>query len=73
MLAYCRQCGVPFDSYVAFDHPLQVAIRQCVSHFTGVAEQNLVAGIDGCWAPNYAVPLSRLAYAYASIGGGSRR
>jgi L-asparaginase II len=67
MLAYCRQHGVPFASYVAFDHPLQVAIRHAVARFTGVGEAALVGGVDGCSAPNYAVPLSRLAYAYARL------
>lgn len=67
MLAYCRQCGLPVDDYVAFDHPLQQAIRSGVAHFTGVAEGALVAGVDGCSAPNYAVPLSRLAFAYARL------
>jgi L-asparaginase II len=69
MLAYCRQCGLPTDDYVAFDHPLQQAIRTAVAHLTGVAENELVAGVDGCSAPNYAVPLSRLAYAYARLAG----
>jgi L-asparaginase II len=67
MLAYCRQCGVALDNYVAFDHPLQQAIRQSVAYFTGVAENRLLAGIDGCSAPNYAVPLSGLARAYARL------
>ena len=67
MLAYCRMCAVPLDTYLAFDHPLQKAIREGVAHFTGVAEDALVAGIDGCSAPNYAVPLDRLAYAYARL------
>ena len=67
MLAYCRQCSAPIDSYLAFDHPLQQAIRKAVAHFTGVAEDDLVAGIDGCSAPNYAVPLNRLAHAYARL------
>ena len=67
MLAYCRQCALPLDSYLAFDHPLQQAIRTAVAHMTGVAEDELVAGIDGCSAPNYAVPLDRLAYAFARL------
>lgn len=70
MLAYCRHCGLPTESYLAFDHPLQQAIRQAVAHCTGVAEASLAAGIDGCSAPNYAVPLSALAYAYARLAGG---
>lgn len=69
MLAYCRQCGLATDDYVAFDHPLQRAIRTAVAHMTGVAEKDLVSGVDGCSAPNYAVPLSRLAYAYAKLAG----
>jgi L-asparaginase II len=70
MLAYCRLCGLPLDSYLAFDHPLQQAIRQAVAHLTGVPEQALVAGTDGCSAPNYAVPLDRLAYAFARLASG---
>jgi L-asparaginase II len=67
MLAYCRQWALPIDSYLAFDHPLQQAIRTAVAHMTGVPESELVAGIDGCSAPNYAVPLDRLAHAFARL------
>jgi L-asparaginase II len=67
MLAYCRQRALPLDSYLAFDHPLQQAIRAAVAHLAGVAEGELVAGIDGCSAPNYALPLDRLAYAFARL------
>jgi L-asparaginase II len=38
-----------------------------VATFTGVAEDRLVAGTDGCSAPNYAVPLSALARAFARL------
>ena len=37
MLAYCVQCGHAKDDYLAFDHPLQQAIRRAVARFTGVA------------------------------------
>jgi len=67
MLAYCSQRALPLESYLAFEHPLQQAIRTAVAHLTGVAESSLVAGIDGCSAPNYAVPLDRLAAAYARL------
>ena len=70
MLAWCRHCRAPVETYLAFDHPLQQAIRQAVAHLTGVAERDLVAGIDGCSAPNYAVPLDRLAYAFARLAAG---
>ncbi|HEX8012590.1 MAG TPA: asparaginase [Casimicrobiaceae bacterium] len=67
MLAYCRLCALPIASYLDFDHPLQQAIRAGVAHMSGVPEAALIAGIDGCSAPNYAVPLDRLAYAYARL------
>jgi L-asparaginase II len=67
MLAMCILNGWPRDDYVGYDHPLQAAIRGAVARTAGVAERDLVAGIDGCSAPNYAVPLSRLAQAYARL------
>ncbi|HLX29200.1 MAG TPA: asparaginase [Casimicrobiaceae bacterium] len=67
MLAWCVQHDEPVGDYLAVDHPLQVAIRQAVSRFTGVAPNRLVAGIDGCSAPNYAVPLAALAAAFARL------
>jgi L-asparaginase II len=67
MLAYCRLCGLPTGSYLAFEHPLQQAIRVAVSHLAEVPEATLVPMIDGCSAPNYAVPLDRLAYAFARL------
>jgi len=67
MLAYCVHCGLPKDSYLAFEHPLQRAIRRAVAHFTSTPEADLVGAIDGCSAPNYAVPLAGLALAYARL------
>ena len=67
MLAYCAMCNQPKSEYLQFDHPLQQTIRAAVEAFTGVARADLVSGIDGCSAPNYAVPLNRLALAYARL------
>jgi L-asparaginase II len=67
MLAYCRLCGLPTASYLDFAHRLQQAIRGAVTYMTNVPETALRAGIDGCSAPNYAVPLDRLALAYAKL------
>ncbi|HVN36512.1 MAG TPA: asparaginase [Casimicrobiaceae bacterium] len=71
MLAYCVHCGLPRDSYLAVDHPLQRAIRRAVSRFTATSEADLVGGIDGCSAPNYGVPLFRLAQAFARLATGA--
>jgi len=67
MLAYCVHCQLPKTDYLDFDHPLQQSIRKSVAHFTGTAEDQLAVGTDGCSAPNYGVPLSGLATAYARL------
>jgi L-asparaginase II len=67
MLAYCVQCGLAKGGYLALDHPLQLAIRRAVAHFTAVPEADLKGGIDGCSAPNYGVPIARLAQAFARL------
>jgi L-asparaginase II len=70
MLAWCAQHGASKADYLACDHPLQRAIRRAVAALTGVAENRLIAGTDGCSAPNYAVPLSALARAFARVAAG---
>jgi L-asparaginase II len=67
MLAWCTQHGASKSDYLAYEHPLQQDIRRAVAAFTGVAEDRLLAGTDGCSAPNYAVPLSALARAFARL------
>jgi L-asparaginase II len=67
MLAHCVACGYAKHDYLAFGHPLQQAIRRAVSAFTDVPEDALVAGVDGCSAPNYAIPLANLALAFARL------
>ena len=66
-LAACVQHGYPLDTYLAPEHPLQQQVRASVAHFAGVRAADLKMGIDGCSAPNYALPLARLALAYARL------
>lgn len=70
--AYCVQHGLPLDSYLDAGHPLQQAIRRDVARVAGLAEEDLRMGIDGCSAPNYAMPLSALARSYARLASGER-
>jgi L-asparaginase II len=67
MLAHCAACGYDKRDYLAMEHPLQQEIRRAVAAMTGVPEHALRAGIDGCSAPNYAMPLARLALAFARL------
>ena len=71
-LAYCVQHGLPLDTYLEPGHPLQQAVRQHVARAAGLEPDDLHAGIDGCSAPNYAMPLSSLARAYARLASGEQ-
>lgn len=71
-LAYCVQHDLPLDDYLNPGHPLQQAVRREVAQAVGMDEADLKMGIDGCSAPNYAMPLSRLAYGYARLASGAR-
>jgi L-asparaginase II len=70
-VAYCVQHGLPLDDYTAPDHPLQQAIRRDVARAVGMDANDLKLGVDGCSAPNYAMPLSKLAYGYARLASGA--
>ncbi len=69
-LAYCVQHGLSLDDYTDPAHPLQKAIRLAVARAVGMDANDLKMGIDGCSAPNYALPLSRLAFGYARLASG---
>jgi L-asparaginase II len=67
MLAHCTACGYTRHDYLEPGHPLQREIRRAVAAFSGMPETALPFGVDGCSAPNYALPLSRLALAFARL------
>jgi L-asparaginase II len=71
-LAYCVQHGEQLDTYLEPAHPLQQAIRRDVAAAAGLDEQQLAMGIDGCSAPNYAMPLAQLARGFARLATGGR-
>lgn len=65
MLAACVAMGWPVEEYVAFDHPLQRLNVEHVAAFAGIRPREVTLGIDGCSAPNFAVPLTASARAFA--------
>jgi L-asparaginase II len=70
-LAYCVQHGLPLETYLTAEHPLQQAIARELARVMELKSDEMAAGTDGCSAPNYAVPLSRLALGYARLAAGS--
>ena len=71
-LGYCVQHGLAEKDHLLPAHPLQQSIRRAVASVTGLDETTLVEGVDGCSAPNYAMPLSRLAFSFARLAGGKQ-
>jgi L-asparaginase II len=68
----CVACaaGVDHRGYVAPDHLVQREVRAAIESLTGVGLGPDVCGTDGCSIPTWAVPLNRLAHAFAKFGTG---
>lgn len=65
MLAACVAMGWPVDTYLDPSHPLQRMNVVHLAAFGGIRPEDVVAGTDGCSAPNFAIPLAASARAYA--------
>jgi L-asparaginase II len=68
MLAACVIRGYDTKGYLEVDHPLQQEIIRTVCAICDLPQTSPTIGIDGCSAPNLAVPLATLATAYARLG-----
>jgi L-asparaginase II len=67
MLAAANALGTPLDSYLQPQHAIQQRIRAVIGTFTGCREDQVRWGIDGCSAPNAAVPLVAMARSFAAF------
>jgi L-asparaginase II len=68
----CAACamGVDHRGYVAAEHAVQREVRGAIENLAGVGLGPDVCGTDGCSIPTWAVPLDRLAHAFARFGTG---
>jgi L-asparaginase II len=67
MLAFCTLTGTSPENYLDFEHPIQLQIRRAMARFAGLDEKDLMLGVDGCSAPNFAMPLAGLARAFVRL------
>lgn len=67
MLATARYLETPILTYLEPDHPIQQQILHNFAEMVSMAVDNIIIGIDGCSAPNFAVPLRNAATAYARL------
>jgi L-asparaginase II len=67
MLAHAKMRGLPLDNYLDLAHPIQKDILNTFSEMCGIEKEQVELGIDGCSAPNFAVPLKNAAWGMARL------
>jgi L-asparaginase II len=71
MVAFARLLNLPYGmedhAYIDPDHPIQKVILETFAAMCSYPSNQVEIGIDGCSAPNFAVPLSSAALAYARL------
>lgn len=67
MLASARLHGWSKGGYIELSHPLQEGILDSFAAMCGLPPSQVHLGIDGCSAPNFAVPLRNAALAFARL------
>src|SRR5256714_4740196 len=67
MLAAARALNAPLDTCLDPAHPVQQRIRGVIEAFTRCPPAEILYGIDGCSAPNAAVPLAAMARSFAAL------
>jgi L-asparaginase II len=65
MLALCHAQGWPTGGYRLPDHPVQQAMLAVHAEAAEAGEDELPTGIDGCGVVTFALPLERMAHAFA--------
>jgi L-asparaginase II len=67
MLAYAKLRGLPLENYLDIDHPIQQDILASFADLCLIQTSDISLGIDGCSAPNFAVPLFNAALGMARL------
>ena len=65
-LTVARQWNIATEGYEHHDHPVQRAVGKTLGELAGIKDE-LPWGVDGCAAPNFALPLNAFARALAQL------
>jgi L-asparaginase II len=65
MLAHAKMRGLPLENYLNTNHPIQQDILATFAEMCQFPVADIELGIDGCSAPNFAVPLYNAALGMA--------
>ena len=66
-LAACKHNGWDMDSYLGSEHPLTKEIVSAISNLTGLPEDEVHVGSDGCDIPNFAIPIDKMAQLFSLL------
>ena len=67
MLAYTKHTGSDPGTYLSPSHPVQQEILTLISDFCEIPKNDVAIGIDGCCAPNFAMPLAAMARGFLNL------
>ncbi len=67
MLAHAKMRGLPLETYLERDHPIQQDILTTFAKMCGIERDKVELGTDGCSAPNFALPLRNAALGFARL------
>ncbi|MFN2113122.1 MAG: asparaginase [Anaerolineales bacterium] len=67
MLAQAVLLGASKEEYTEIDHPVQQGILQVICDMSGLTQDQIAVGRDGCSVPTFAMPLYNAACAWARL------
>jgi L-asparaginase II len=67
MLAYAKLRGLPLETYLDINHPIQQDILTTFAEMCQYEREKIELGIDGCSAPNFALPFYNAALGLARL------
>jgi L-asparaginase II len=67
MLALAKHLGADVGDYDSPENPVQKEIVKVISLFSDVPQDKVAVGIDGCAAPNFAIPVAAMARTFMNL------
>jgi L-asparaginase II len=67
MLALAQHLGAPTETYDQPNNPVQLAIGRTISQFSGISNEEIAVGIDGCGVPVFGITVKGMALMYARL------
>jgi L-asparaginase II len=67
MLAHAKMRDLPLENYLEISHPIQQDILTTLAEMCSIDRDRIELGVDGCSAPNFALPLYNAALGMARL------